>query len=107
MVLVYEGILTEDIWRKLKLLVENSWKWAKIVKNRSQVLEKFWHITILDKNRRIQSFLNDIRENNSVIHISTTLVPSLDISIDDGQIYEIIERSLEMWLEERIDCTNF
>ena len=107
MVLVYEGILTEDIWRKLKLLVENSWKWAKIVKNRSQVLEKFWHITILDKNRRIQSFLNDIWENNSVIHISTTLVPSLDISIDDGQIYEIIERSLEMWLEERIDCTNF
>lgn len=62
---------------------------------------------ILDKNRRIQSFLNDIRENNSVIHISTTLVPSLDISIDDGQIYEIIEKSLEMWLEERIDCTNF
>ena len=61
----------------------------------------------MDKNRRIQSFLNDIRENNSVINISTTLVPSLDISIDDGQIYEIIEKSLEMWLEERIDCTNF
>ena len=78
-----------------------------VVKNRSQVLEKFRHIIILDKNRRIQSFLNDIRENNSVIHISTTLVPSLDISIDDGQIFEIIERSLEMWLEERIDCTNF
>ena len=48
-----------------------------------------------------------MRENNSVIHISTTLVPSIDISIDDGQIYEIIEKSLEMWLEERIDCTNF
>ena len=62
---------------------------------------------ILDKNRRIQSFLNDIRENNSIIHISTTLVPSIDISIDDGQIYEIIEKSLENWLEERIDCTNF
>lgn len=61
----------------------------------------------MDKNKRIQSFLNDIRENNSVIHLSTTLVPSIDISIDDGQIYEIIEKSLEMWLEERIDCTNF
>ena len=25
----------------------------------------------------------------------------------DKFIYEIIEKSLEMWLEERIDCTNF
>lgn len=30
MVLVYEGMITEEIWRKLKILLENSRKWARI-----------------------------------------------------------------------------
>lgn len=51
------------------------------------------------KKQRIKKFLDDIYENKSIIHISTTLCPSIDITADDGAIYLALQEVLNKYLD--------
>lgn len=53
----------------------------------------------VSKKQRIKKFLDDIYENKSIIHISTTLCPSIDITVDDGAIYLALQEVLNKYLD--------
>lgn len=53
----------------------------------------------VNKKQRIQKFLDDMYENKSIIHISTTLCPSIDITVDDGAVYLAIQEILSKYVD--------
>lgn len=56
----------------------------------------------MSKKQRIKKFLDDIYENKSIIHISTTLCPSIDITVDDGAIYLALQEVLNKYLDDEL-----
>lgn len=54
------------------------------------------------KKHRIKKFLDDIYENKSIIHISTTLCPSIDITVDDGNLYLAIQEILGKYVDDEL-----
>lgn len=53
----------------------------------------------VNKKQRIQKFLDDMYENKSIIHISTTLCPSIDITVEDGAVYLAIQEILNKYVD--------
>lgn len=53
----------------------------------------------MNKKQRIQKFLDDMYKNKSIIHISTTLCPSIDITVEDGAIYLALQEVLSKYVD--------